>query len=246
MGGRTLSGPVTYRGVPAWLRVAGAARRGGRLWDGPLLADAVLDERVPRPALLAEHAWDGDTTGTVFQAHLWERLTGHEISPTPDLSSPARVPDVWWKELRTALDRLRSASAERTRPRSHTPGFLERVPRYLPELAGTDLTVPAWETSHGDLHWANLTTGPLTLLDWEGWGPAPVGYDAAVLHTYALPAPESAARVRAEFADVLECRVGRFSQLLIAAEVIQAAERDDLHARLLPHVRHRVGELLAR
>jgi aminoglycoside phosphotransferase (APT) family kinase protein len=107
-----------------------------------------------------------------------------------------------------------------------------------------DLTVPAWETSHGDLHWANLTADPLGVIDWEGWGLAPTGYDAAVLHTYALPQPKTAARVREVFADVMETETGWFSQLIIAAEVIQAAERDDLHARLLPHVQRQVEELL--
>jgi hypothetical protein len=41
-------------------------------------------------------------------------------------------------------------------------------------------------TGHGDLHWGNLTTMPLTLLDWERWGLVPFGYDAGLLHASSL------------------------------------------------------------
>ncbi len=49
------------------------------------------------------------------------------------------------------------------------------------------------------MHWANLTE-PLCLLDWEGWGMAPEGFDAAALYAYALLQPDTAAaRVRTAF-----------------------------------------------
>lgn len=34
------------------------------------------------------------------------------------------------------------------------------------------------------------------VLDWEGWGSAPCGYDAATLYMCALFTPETAARIR--------------------------------------------------
>ncbi|MFB8762371.1 phosphotransferase [Nocardiopsis alba] len=245
VGDRTLSGPVTApNGTPAWLRVMRAAKAGGRTWEGSALAAATLGDEIPRPALIGEHEWSGPN-GSMFQALLWERFTGRVVSRTPDLSEPVALLDTWWAELRDGLEHLRWTAVPEHRQRSHTPGFIERMPRFIPELEGLDPTVPEWETSHCDLHWANLTAEPLAIIDWEGWGRAPVGYDAAVLHTYALPAPETAAKVREVFADVLETGAGRFAQFVISAEVIQASERDDLHARLLPYVRRRVGELLA-
>ncbi|MEU3141771.1 phosphotransferase [Nocardiopsis alba] len=245
VGDRTLSGPVTAsNGIPAWLRVMRATKAGGRTWEGPALAAATLGDEIPRPALIGEHEWSGPS-GSMFQALLWERLTGRVVSRTPDLSEPVALSGTWWTELRDGLEHLRRTAVPEHRQRSHTPGFIERMPRFIPELESLDLTVPAWETSHCDLHWANLTAEPLAIIDWEGWGQAPVGYDAAVLHTYALPAPETAAKVREVFADVMETEAGRFAQLVISAEVIQASERDGLHARLLPYVRRRVGELLA-
>src|SRR5262249_18638582 len=45
-----------------------------------------------------------------------------------------------------------------------------------------------WATAHGDLHFANLCAPNLHLLDWEGWGLAPAGYNAATLHSHSLHA----------------------------------------------------------
>ncbi|XKK39691.1 hypothetical protein HFP72_02020 [Nocardiopsis sp. ARC36] len=108
-----------------------------------------------------------------------------------------------------------------------------------------DLGVRTWVTSHADLHWANLTLGPLVLLDWEGWAAAPLGYDAAVPHAYALPEPGAAAVVREVFADVLDTEEGRLAHLIICAEIVQAGERDPLHRTLAPYARRFALSLLA-
>ena len=61
-----------------------------------------------------------------------------------------------------------------------------------------DTTVTEWATSHGDLHWGNITAPRLCLLDWADWGLAPRGNDAACLWGSALAAPDTADRVHAE------------------------------------------------
>ena len=71
-----------------------------------------------------------------------------------------------------------------------------------------------WTTAHGDMHWANLTAPSLTILDWEGWGRAPAGTDAATLHAYSLLVPEIAAEVHRTFADILDTRDGLLAGLL--------------------------------
>ncbi|MCC5580931.1 hypothetical protein IMZ11_35490 [Microtetraspora sp. AC03309] len=76
-----------------------------------------------------------------------------------------------------------------------------------------------------ELHPANLTSAPLTILDWEGIGSAPAGWDAATLHAYTLPVPEVAAQMRRVFADVLDTPAGRFAELAVAASILQAAEK---------------------
>ena len=72
-----------------------------------------------------------------------------------------------------------------------TQSFVNRITRFLPALEGADLTVGEWQTVHGDFHWANLTRDPLQILDWEGWGAAPVGYDAASFSPTACRCPRS-------------------------------------------------------
>lgn len=243
MGARTLSGPVTTaEGTKAWLRVWSAPHPGGKLWDGPGLAERLLDSHVPAPALLAEVTWT-EGVGTAVQAHLFEHLASGPVSATPVLHTPVELDERWWEDLAEALRSVRQVPADPDR-QVMTQAYINRIPRFIPELDGEDLTVERWESAHGDLHWGNLASGPLQIIDWEGWGPAPAGYDAAVLHTYALPVPEIARRVRTEFADQLAGSTGRLAQLVIAAEVIQAAERDDVHSELEPYVRHHVRCLL--
>ncbi|MFF3677407.1 hypothetical protein ACFYYS_25935 [Streptomyces sp. NPDC002120] len=65
------------------------------------------------------------------------------------------------------------------------------------------------ETGHADLHWANLTGTPLTVMDWERPGRRPAGFDAGLLYAGSLRVPSVVARVRAEFAHILDTPVGR-------------------------------------
>ncbi|WP_028649877.1 phosphotransferase [Nocardiopsis sp. CNT312] len=243
LGGRTLSGPVTAAdGHPAWLRLIAASRPGGKIWEGAALADTLLDEAIPRPVMLGEHTWQEE--GAAFQATLWTRLRGEVLSPTPDLSTPVDVDDRWWKSLRTWVEKVRSTAVPPGRE-VMTQAYIDRIPRFIPVLEGADLTVPRWESAHGDLHWGNITGDPLEIIDWEGWGAAPAGYDAAVLLAYALPAPATAAKVREVFGDMLNTGPGRLAQLVICAEIIQASERDDLHARLRPYAERLAADVLA-
>ncbi|GAA0976883.1 phosphotransferase [Nocardiopsis tropica] len=173
----------------------------------------------------------------MFQALLFSFVEASPVSATPDLRAPLphSVDASWWEELRTTLHRLGQVPVPQGHL-SHTPGFLERLPAHLPEVgeAGVGLEVGTWVASHADLHWANLAHGPLVFMDWEGWAAAPLGYDAAVLHAYALAEPGAAAVVREVFADVLDTEEGRPAHLIICAEIVQAGERDPLHRRPAP------------
>ncbi|MFE9633996.1 hypothetical protein [Streptomyces sp. NPDC006463] len=65
----------------------------------------------------------------------------------------------------------------------------------------------------------------MTVLDWESWGMAPVGYDAACLWTAPLPVPALASRVLAVFADVLGTQAGRLARLMLCANVERVHRR---------------------
>ncbi|MDX3696240.1 hypothetical protein PV726_39175 [Streptomyces europaeiscabiei] len=79
--------------------------------------------------------------------------------------------------------------------------------------------------AHADLHWANVTT-PLWFLDWEGWGQAPEGFDAATLYAYTLLQEDVATRVRDAF-PVLGSPAGLAAEATVCAQLLQAVARGD-------------------
>ncbi|WP_245761260.1 phosphotransferase [Saccharopolyspora shandongensis] len=89
---------------------------------------------------------------------------------------------------------------------------------------GVDTTVDEWATAHTDLHWDNLSLEG-HIIDWEDWGVALRGHDAATLWQSALPDPQLAARVQHEFAADLETRSGKLAQLLQCANAIRVVAR---------------------
>ncbi|WP_374204442.1 hypothetical protein [Streptomyces pseudogriseolus] len=98
----------------------------------------------------------------------------------------------------------------------------------LDRLLPGDRTAPAvscWTTAHADVHWANLTE-PLRLLDWEGWGMAPEGFDAATLYAHSLLQPDTAARVRTAF-PVLGSPAGLAAEAAVCAQLLQTVARGD-------------------
>ncbi|WP_434593936.1 hypothetical protein [Streptomyces sp. A5-4] len=150
------------------------------------------------------------------------------------------MPGSWWAELRAAVEDL-----ERVRTRRFTTQqrYLDSaMPRFIgpPSTA----TAPSWTTAHGDLHWANLYGPGLQIGDWEGWGRAPTGYDAAVLHTYSLLVPTVAARIRDAF-PILVTPEGRFAELAVVTQTLHATANGD-HLPLAGALRDRATHLLGR
>ncbi|MEO3826050.1 phosphotransferase [Actinomadura sp. B10D3] len=242
--GRTIGAPVTTSSGNAWLRVleAPVGKEGGKLWTGTQEAAATLPMKIPRPRLLASADWVDE--GYAYRAELSTYVTAPVCSPTPDLTQHIALPGAWWSQLKRATSTVATTPVPDNRPRVISQGYVHRtIPRYLGE-AGIDTNVRRWSLAHGDLHWANLTSPELTILDWEGFGPAPHGFDAAHLYAYTLPVPELAASVRDTFADVLATRDGLLAELTVAAILLQAANRDPVHARLAPHVRAHAQRLL--
>ncbi|MBO2455434.1 phosphotransferase [Actinomadura barringtoniae] len=243
--GRTLGVSVNApSGRRAWLRVmeAPAGKAGGKLWTGTEEAATTLPDEVPRPHLLRAMDWAQDQHA--YRAELTSYVPAPVCSQSPDLTKAIDLPHEWWSRLRQASNLVTQTPAPDTRPPVISQDYIHRtIPRYLGEV-DINTTVQRWSLAHGDLHWANLTGPQLTILDWEGFGPAPHGFDAAHLHAYTLPVPDLAARVRATFADVLSTQDGRLVELTVAAILLQAAERDPVHARLSPLVHAHVRGLL--
>ncbi|MBO2465999.1 phosphotransferase [Actinomadura violacea] len=243
-GGRTLGAPVTTSHGSAWLRVLEApeGKAGGKLWTGTQEAAATLPTELPRPRLLNSTDWARE--GYAYRAELSTYIAAPVCSPSPDLTEHITLPDAWWARLQRATSAVATTPAPHNRPRVITQDYIHRtIPRYLGNV-GIDTTVRRWTLAHGDLHWANLTSPELTILDWEGFGPAPHGFDAAHLYAYTLLVPELAAHVRATFAGALATLEGRLAEFTVAAVLLQAADRDPIHARLAPRIREHAQSLL--
>ncbi|MEN8650976.1 hypothetical protein ABCR94_10120 [Streptomyces sp. 21So2-11] len=243
--GRTLGRPVTGTDGPVWLRLVcmPAEEVGGKLWEGPEAAQKAMPDSVPRPHLLRVSDW---TEGTyAYRAELSERIVHNPV--TTDGPTLRAAPDLsagWWGDLRSALAQVAAVQTDRVAVRQE---YLDRaMPEYL-AFTGTRIntTVPVWTASHGDLHWANLTAPRLALLDWEGWGTAPAGFDVAMLHAYSLLVPETAVRVRAEFPEALATAAGRFAELAVITMLLQTTTRGDNLDLEVP-LRERAQELVRR
>lgn len=223
---RTLSGAVTSAHGTGWLRVVAEHpdKAHGKLWDGPKTAQEQLPSGIPRPVLHDVHDWQ--TADWTYRAELYQHTDAIVISRSPVLEHDPDLPATWWAQLRSALDSLVEAPSERIAVRE------EYIRRAVPQYTSRDIGDIEWSTAHGDFHWSNLGGPNLTILDWEGWGRAPIGFDAAQLHLYSLRSPATAARVRQTFAHILDTPAARVAELTICAQVLQAADRTPFYKEL--------------
>lgn len=240
--GRTLSRPVTTTDGPAWLRLASApiGQVALTFWDGSLEAEKLLPAAaLPRPRLRHVHDWNDQAWQ--YRAELYDYIAARPVSASPVLTTSPDLPPSWWTALRTALDTVAAISINR---RTITQQYLDRA---MPKYLGTpiDTTVRAWTTAHGDLHWANLSAPHLHIFDWEGWGLAPTGYDAAMLHTHSLLVPDTTMRVRTELLHALDTQTGRFAELVTITELLHSTARGD-NLPLIGPLRQRAAQLIQR
>ncbi|TDD61952.1 hypothetical protein E1293_44505, partial [Actinomadura darangshiensis] len=174
--GRTIGAPVATPHGNAWLRVleAPVGKEGGKLWTGTQAAATALPVEVPRPRLLDSADWTHERYA--YRAELSTYVTAPVCSLTPALTEHIAIPDAWWSRLHRATSTVAATPVPDDRPRVISQDYIHRtIPHYLGD-AGIDTTIRRWTLSHGDLHWANLTSPELTILDWEGFGPAPHGF----------------------------------------------------------------------
>ncbi len=235
--GRTLSSRAEHpeRGS-CWLRMLTAphGKGTGKIWEGSRQAAALFDGRIHKPLL--HDSMESRCDGYAYQAELHEYVTEPICSPSPVLHTDPDLPTAWWDSLRTDLDHVSTVPTDRVAVRQE---WVDRtVPRFL-DIPGPPIT--DWATAHGDLHTANLTAATPYLLDWEGFGLAPVGYDAAMLLAYSLLTPAFAHRVRDAF-PVLKTEPGRAAQIIVITELLQSASRGD-HPELVPALRLLATEL---
>ncbi|MGW2702289.1 hypothetical protein [Streptomyces sp. NPDC001340] len=213
---RRTVGARTDRGT--WVRIERRLleKVRGQGWNGTECA-AVLDG-VAKPAWLQGMSWSDAAGAAMWRADETELLPGEPVGPDSVLA----LPEEWWEALNSSLDAL----AEQRTTRVATPdtvaitqaGVTAAIKETFPEVS--DTTIGEWAPAHADLNWANMTTPQFCLFDWEDWGMAPRGLDAAWLWGNSLVLPELAERVWRERRRDLESRDGMLMSLFFCTKVL--------------------------
>ncbi|MFF5334683.1 hypothetical protein [Streptomyces sp. NPDC013181] len=212
-------GAKTDRGT--WVRVE--RRRfekvGNQGWNGTECA--ALLHGVAKPQWRRGAAWMRQDERVMWRADETDLLPGAPIGNSVLVVDP-HLPMEWWEALNRSLDALAAQSTSRVAtPDTMTitqSGVAEAVRRFLP--AGLDVEVRQWQPAHADLNWANMTGPEFSLFDWEDWGLAPRGLDAASLWGNSLAVPDLAERVRHERRHDLESRDGKLMTLFVCAKIL--------------------------
>lgn len=204
-----------------WLRVVSENKNWiqKEWWEGNEAANAI--KGIPKPQVLNRLEWERGEFK--LRAELMTFMEGKTCSVTPELRSELDLPDRWWAQLRCSLDRLAACPTKRVKVKQ------EKITRRVMVFFGDELDteVTHWATAHGDFHWGNLQFPNLSILDWEGWGKAPVGYDAATLYCYSLLIPSVADQVYKMFSDILNTRDGVIAQLYVITRLLRRIDHGD-------------------
>ncbi|MDT0456739.1 hypothetical protein RM550_13495 [Streptomyces sp. DSM 41527] len=242
---RTLGAP-TDRGT--WVRVERRCldKIGSQGWNGTECA--ALLEGVSKPQWHRGIAWRQPGAAVMWRADETDLLPSPPVGSSVLAAEPA-LSDDWWQAFNTSLDAL----VEQQTRRVATPDTMlitqsrvaEAIHRFLP--GSVDTAVKRWLPAHADLNWANVTGPEFCLFDWEDWGVAPQGLDAASLWGNSLAVPALAERVRRERTTDLESRDGKLMILFVCAKILApGAHPEDPRLEPARHIAAQVAEDLQR
>lgn len=192
-------------------------------WAGVEAAGALTG--IAKPAWYQAVSWRDSITGVWWRADETELVSTPPIKPGGTITVDPQLPDPWWAALRESLAALAGQPTTRVaklRAAGASQDYISTLVDTVARDAGVvvDSTVTEWTTAHADLTWANLTAPACWLLDWEDWGTAPRGFDAATMLLGSLAVPELADRIRREFASDLGSRSGQLATLALCSELI--------------------------
>lgn len=228
---RSVGCRVLDAGEDAWLRVVYDDPDWG---DGDYLGRNVAANEiqgVPKPSVKRWREWQDD--GRRMRGEVSTFVADAAISTGMTPTEEPVLSDQWL----TDLDRALQALAAHPLPASGVDAAY--MNDGIRAFFGIDVDVAAvpWTTAHCDLHWANLTAPQFVILDWEMWGKAPAGYDAASLLCATLIYPSSVGRIRRTLTHFLDTPAGRVAILAAAVRYLRFADGGELTELALP-VRH--------
>ncbi|HZX03533.1 hypothetical protein [Kribbella sp.] len=228
---------VLDAGEDAWLRVVYADPEWG---DGEYLESNVAANDihdVPKPSVERWSEWYDDDRR--MRGELSTFVADPAVSAGMTPTTEPEISDRWLSDLANALHTL----AAHPLP-SHGMDATD-VNDGIRAYFGIDVDISRvpWITAHCDLHWGNLTAPNLTILDWETWGKAPAGYDAASLLCATLTFPALSRRLRTALAAFLDTPTARIAILAAATRYLRFADGGELTELAIP-VRRLADEFL--
>ena len=228
---------------PTWLRLTTEQPRwteADTMWDGIATATGEPFDDIPMPRHLRSATWTDD--GLVVRADLLAYVGQQAIGTGLVLGRDVDLGDRWWQALHTGLEPLQRITTTKRVAADPREGSFRN--HFLASF-GVKIDPERVEMamSHGDLHFGNLTAPSLVILDWENWGWAPAGYDAAHLLCSAILQPAVVARVQTEFADVLGTYSGAVATLT-ASKYLHHVESGEFPDVAIP-IRHSVERAIA-
>lgn len=234
---RSVGSVVEHHGARKWLRVVWARREQvqGGWWTGNRDASAISG--VPKPRVIEARAWEEGPL--VYCAELMSLLPGRVCATSAVLTHAPALDEVWWNDLDESLATVSGVDSTRAVLDAHA------MSRRITVFFGLELDIRSseWVPSHGDCHWNNLHREPFGMADWEAWGLAPRGYDAAFLLGHSLAVPGVAEEVERRFRDDLDSDGGIVSQLYVMTKLLTRADAGE-NVELVPFVHRHVGRLL--
>ncbi|OLE22072.1 MAG: hypothetical protein AUG49_20365, partial [Catenulispora sp. 13_1_20CM_3_70_7] len=209
-----------------WVRVEcrGLERLDGQGWG--LEAAMVLPDAIPRPKWFCGISWADPVRQVLWRADETALAAG---TPIGRATHATQLNDSWWRRLHSTLDALDGCRTARQATPDCEPISTRRIATDIAaRFPGIDATVPGdqWTTAHADFTWQNLTGPTLSVLDWEDFGTAPRGLDAATLWFASLTQPGLAERIRTTRGE-LGTRTGQLMMLWRCAQFLTWAGPDE-------------------
>ena len=216
-------GAPTSRGTWVRIELRGVERLDGQGWGTE--ATAVFNG-VVAPGWLAGLSWTDPQRTAVWRADETALIPDPPIGRA---TAAADLPDPWWAAFNASLDALSAQPTTRRATPDCEPVTQERITSVIDAVfpGQVDTAIDEWAPAHADLNWANLTAPNCWILDWEDFGLAPRGLDAACLWSTSLAVPPLAARIRHDRGPDLFSHTGRIMALYYCARRIALNEQDD-------------------
>ena len=237
-------GLPTTRGT--WVRVE--ARPYARIraeqqsWDGT--EAAALMDGVSKPSWLAAASWNDTDQQLMWRADETSLVAAPPVRSAGLITEVPQLENSWWTTLASSLEALASHATTRIATPDTLPITQARITKSIESVfpGRIDSRISTWTTAHADLNWANLTAPTCVILDWEDWGRAPRGLDAANLWFNSLSLPDLADMVAGHLEADLTSRDGALCALFLCCQHIE--HDPDVNDGLTPAARHAAENLL--